>query len=140
MGIRVRAARGEDLSFVGQDGYTDPAAVAHSIEQGRALVAEVDGTAVGYLRVELLWGTQPYIALIRVLPPHRRQGVGRALLAHLEDALRKDGHAVLLSSSQADEPEPQAWHRRMGFEECGIINGINQGGVGEVFFRKRLRG
>jgi hypothetical protein len=26
----------------------------------------------------------------------------------------------------------------MGFEECGIINGINDGGIGEVFFRKYL--
>jgi len=35
-----------------------------------------------------------------------------------------------------DEPEPQAWHRHMGFVECGIINGINENGIGEVFFRK----
>jgi len=26
----------------------------------------------------------------------------------------------------------------MGFEECGMINGLNQGGIGEVFFRKTL--
>jgi hypothetical protein len=24
----------------------------------------------------------------------------------------------------------------MGFVECGIINGINENGIGEVFFRK----
>jgi len=45
---------------------------------------------------------------------------------------------VLFSSSQANEPEPQAWHRHVGFEECGFIAGINEGGVGEVFFRKVL--
>jgi len=26
----------------------------------------------------------------------------------------------------------------MGFEECGIVNGVNQKGVGEIFFRKAL--
>jgi hypothetical protein len=26
----------------------------------------------------------------------------------------------------------------LGFEECGVINGLNDGGVGEVFFRKAL--
>ncbi|MFU8827154.1 MAG: hypothetical protein ACNA70_06650 [Brevefilum sp.] len=31
-----------------------------------------------------------------------------------------------------------AWHRHMGFAECGVINGLNQGGVGEVIFRKSL--
>ena len=46
--------------------------------------------------------------------------------------------SALYSSSQVDEPPPQAWHRHMGFQECGIIAGINEGGVGEVFFRKAL--
>jgi hypothetical protein len=30
------------------------------------------------------------------------------------------------------------WHRKMGFAECGIINGINEAGIGEVFFRLDL--
>jgi len=37
-----------------------------------------------------------------------------------------------------DEPEPQAWHRRVGFSECGVLTGINEGSVGELFFRRRL--
>ena len=28
--------------------------------------------------------------------------------------------------------------RHAGFEECGTIAGINEGGIGEVFFRKQL--
>lgn len=43
----------------------------------------------------------------------------------------------LYSSSQANEAEPQQWHRHMGFAECGIINGINDG-IGEVLFVKPL--
>lgn len=31
----------------------------------------------------------------------------------------------------------EAWHRHMGFEECGFITGINDG-VGELFLRKAL--
>jgi ribosomal protein S18 acetylase RimI-like enzyme len=81
----------------------------------------------------------PYIGLILVLPKYRRQGIGRAMLKFVERKLRKKWHKVLLSSSQANEPYPsQAWHRAMGFEECGIISGINEKGIGEVFFRKSL--
>ena len=69
---------------------------------------------------------------------YRRQGVGKALLRFIETFLREAGHEALYSSSQADEPEPQAWHRHVGFEECGFIAGINDG-IGEVFFRKSLR-
>lgn len=46
---------------------------------------------------------------------------------------------ALYSSSQVDEGEPQAWHRHMGFVECGILAGVNEGGVGEVFYQKALR-
>jgi len=112
--------------------------VRRKIEDGAVFIAERSGERVGYLRLEYLWTKLPYIELIRVLEPHRRVGVGRALLAFVEVDAAAGGHAVLYSSSQADEPEPQAWHRRMGFEECGILAGINEGGVGEVFFRKAL--
>jgi GNAT superfamily N-acetyltransferase len=137
-GITVRGARGEDLAFVSQDGYVRPSVVQEKIERGEVFVAEMDGTPVGYLRLEYLWSIQPYIALIRVLEPRRRRGVGRALLSHVEDAARAAGHRALFSSSQADEPGPQAWHRHMGFAECGVIHGLNEGGVGEIFFRKAL--
>lgn len=138
MGIAVRPAEGKDLPFVSQDGYVDPTLVERKIGQNEVFVAELDGEPVGYLRIEYLWSVQPYISLIHVLEPQRRRGVGRALLAHVERILKEAGRSTLFSSSQVDEPEPQAWHRRMGFSECGIINGLNEGGVGEVFFRKPL--
>lgn len=136
--IIVRCAATSDLEFVSQDGYLPERIVRRKIEDGAVFVAERGGECVGYLRLEYLWAKLPYIELIRVLEPHRRMGVGRALLAAVEADAAAGGHAVLYSSSQADEPEPQAWHRRMGFEECGILAGINEGGVGEVFFRKAL--
>ena len=42
----------------------------------------------------------------------------------------------VLSSSAADEAEPQAWHRAVGFEECGFVARLNHDEVGEVFFRQ----
>ena len=138
MGIAVRAAEGRDLAFVSQDGYVDLTVVERKIGQNEVFVAELDGESAGYVRIEYLWSTQPYLSLIHVLKPQRRRGVGRALLAHVEHVLRDAGQSTLFSSSQVDESEPQAWHRHMGFSECGIINGLNEGGVGEVFFRKSL--
>ena len=145
--IVVRFARVDDLDFAYQDGYITAKILKSKIEAQLALnpdriedvvVAEWNGKRVGYVRLEYLWSIVPYIALIRVLPEYRRQGVGKALFRFIETFLRNVGHDVLYSSSQADEPEPQAWHRHVGFEECGFIAGINEG-VGEVFFRKRLR-
>lgn len=134
----VRRATPADLAFVSQDGYLPEWIVRRKIAEGDVLVAWRGDTPIGYLRLERLWSRLPYIELIRVLAPYRRTGVGRALLSHVETELVAQGHDALYSSSQADEPEPQAWHRRMGFEECGMLSGVNAGGVGEVFFRKRL--
>jgi len=137
--IMVRFAIPDDLAWCAGFEHVPPVVIARKIGLGDILVAERAGQRVGYLRLEYLWSLVPYIALIWVLPDSRRQGVGGALLAFLESTLRAHGHAVLMSSSQADEPPPQAWHRHMGFEECGFLAGINDGGVGEVFFRKALR-
>lgn len=136
-GIMVRFAERKDLSFVAQDGYVSRDIVAAKIDAGEVLIAEKDALPVGYLRIEYLWSRVPYITLIRVLPEHRKEGVGKAVLAFLERALESVGHTVLLSSSQADEPEPQAWHRHVGFAECGRLEMINDG-VDEIFFRKDL--
>ncbi len=145
--IVIRFARLDDLDFAHQDGYICPEILKRKIEGQTALnpdciedilIAERNGKRVGYVRLEYLWSIVPYIALIRVLPEYQRQGVGKALLGFIETFLRETGHEALYSSSQADEPEPQAWHRHVGFEECGFIAGINEG-IGEVFFRKSLR-
>jgi N-acetylglutamate synthase-like GNAT family acetyltransferase len=112
--------------------------IKRKIEQREIIVAEKAGQLVGYLRFEYLWSLVPYIALIWVVKDQRHQGIGSAVLRYLENVLRERGHTALYSSSQANEPEPQAWHRHAGFKECGFIVGINEGGIGEVFFHKDL--
>jgi predicted GNAT superfamily acetyltransferase len=137
--ITVRFAVAEDLAWcVTRDHHVSPAIIARKIGVSEVLVAELAGEHAGYLRLEYLWSSVPYIALIGVVEQRRGQGVGRAMLDFLEAHLRGAGYRLLMSSSQVNEPEPQAWHRHMGFEECGILTGINAGGVGEVFFRKAL--
>ncbi len=137
--VVVRIAGPNDLAQCKvQDPYLPSAAVGKMLNEGNLLVAELDGVQVGYLRLEYLWSKVPYIGLIRIQDGYRRQGIGKSMFNFLEDHLSGRGHDRVFSSSQADEPEPQAWHRHMGFEECGIISGINEGGIGEVFFCKRL--
>jgi GNAT superfamily N-acetyltransferase len=136
--LTVRFATLDDLDWCAAQDDIPAAIIKRKIAVSEMLIAEWTGERAGFLRLEYLWSMVPYIAMIRVIDVYREQGIGRALLAFLEAYLREHGHTVLMSSSQVDEPSPQAWHRRMGFEECGILNGINPGGVGEVFFRKAI--
>jgi GNAT superfamily N-acetyltransferase len=135
----IRFAGPDDLEWcVVHDPHVTEQIVRHKIVNDEIVVAETDGELIGYVRLEYLWSTIPYIGLVFVLKDYQNEGVGRGLVEFLREYLSERGHDMLLSSSQADEPEPQAWHRAMGFSECGILNCINEGGIGEIFFRMLL--
>lgn len=139
MSITVRFGNEEDYEYLSQG---DPSIPSHQmkwkLKNKEIVVAEDEDDLVGYLRLEYLWSKYPYIGLIIVQPDYRKQGIGKALLKFLERYLKQQKHSSLYSSSQVDEAEPQKWHRHMGFKECGIINGLNPGGIGEVFFSKSI--
>ena len=137
---RVREATADDVDRISAFEHTvDRKQLMRRIGDAYlVLIVERDARVIGYLRTEFLWSRIPYIGLIGVAEQERGKGLGRRLLETLEESLRVRGYTRLLSSSQADEPEPQAWHRHMGFAECGILSGLNEGGIGEVFFVKNL--
>lgn len=136
--IKVRDCTVDDAAFLKRSAHLQEAVILRKIAANEAIVAEMNGALIGFCLIEYLWSKRPYIGLVGVDEKHRRQGCGRAMLQFLEAKLRDQGHRKLYSSSQANEPEPQSWHRQMGFEECGIIAGINEEDVGEIFFHKLL--
>ncbi|MBN2230058.1 MAG: GNAT family N-acetyltransferase [Candidatus Thorarchaeota archaeon] len=135
----VRFAEPQDLEWcVVEDDSVTEQVTRNKIVNDEIIVGEIDGQLIGYVRLEYLWSKIAYIGMLFVEEAYRRAGVGRKMLNFLENHLKEYGHDVFYSSSQADEPEAQAWHRGNGFTECGMINGLNEGGIGEVFFRKFL--
>ena len=118
------------------DAHVSPEWSARCLSLGEYLVAVSDAKPVGFLRHSWIWGTIPYMELILVLDPFRRHGVGTALLNHWEAAMISMGAGVLLTSSMADEPEPQAWHRRNGYREAGRLSFGSMQTTPEVFFIK----
>ena len=138
--FEVRFAEPTDLDYCIESDFkhVGEAVLRRKIEEKAVVLAEVNEKPIGYLRIEHLWLKTPFLSTIGVDEEYQRRGVGTAMIGFLEEHLSRRGHGVLYSSSDADEPGPQAWHRKVGFEECGIIAGINDGGVGEVFFRKLL--
>ena len=136
---RVRTAAGHDLDWLAEhDGHLDRAGVAAKLERREVLVAELDGVPAGMLRFDLLWSAVPFVALVRVDESARRRGVGRALVEGLCVRAQALGAAFVLSSATGDEAEPQAWHKAVGFQPCGELQGINDDGVGEIVYLLRL--
>lgn len=134
----IRFADSSDLNAVTEtDNALSAEQMLWKLQNKEFVIALFQNELVGFIRLEYLWSKFPYIGLIRVSPTHQRQGIGKQLLAFVEKDLTVRGISKLYSSSQADEADPQHWHRHVGFKECGIINGINDG-IGELFFVKEL--
>lgn len=102
------------------------------------IVLEGGGRVVGLARYGVLWTDVPFLGLIEIEAPYRKKGNSKLLLEFLKQHLRSQGFVALLSSSQTNEPEPQAWHIHVGFKSNGIIENIADEGVGEIVYRLTL--
>ncbi|RKX50290.1 MAG: N-acetyltransferase [Thermotogae bacterium] len=139
--FKIKFATEADRAFCSDvDAELPEALLKEKLRKNELIIATKDNQPVGYLRLEYLWHKVPFIGLIYVLREYRGQGCGKEILHFLEGYLKLKGHSFLLSSSQADESAPQHWHRSSGFYECGIISALNDGGIGEIFFRKDFNG
>jgi len=95
-----------------------------------------DDTEIAELRRRL---TEPffYICQIAIAPEYRRQRIGRAFYAEVENAARRQGVGVLCCDVNIDPPNHAslAFHRRLGFVE--IAAGLAGNGTPIVYLVRR---
>jgi len=138
--IQTRYAAESDMEWLLEMDDVAEDWVRRCLHHQEYILAERDGHRLGFLRFSLFWSKLPYLEMIRVQPEDRRQGAGTAMLAYWESEMRGRGFNALLTSAMQDEPEPQAWHRRNGFEACGQLVLDNLQPTPEIFFLKKLQG
>ncbi len=139
--IRVRLATEDDFEYCRKVDFPEVKdhLLRQSIQNDWIYLVELNQMFVGYARLEFIWLTVPYLALIRIEKTHQRKGAGTALVTRIFKDLKDQGHQNIYTSSEVMEPEPQEFHRRSGFMECGLIAGMNEKGIGEIFFVKKLQ-
>ncbi len=134
--ITIRFAEAADLiACLSFDNTGSLESLESAIINHDVIVAQRLGEIVGYLRLQYIWSKIPFISLILIKTEFRGRGIGASMLNYLVEFLGMNGFKVLLSSSQVNEEGPQHWHRKMGFTEAGILCGINENGIGEVFYK-----
>jgi ribosomal-protein-alanine N-acetyltransferase len=100
----------------------------------RYVVAEVDGSIVGYAGVMVI-DTTADIQTIGVLPAHEGRGIGTALLGELlAEAARRGAREVLLEV-RADNPRAQLLYTRTGFEKISTRRRYYRDGVDALVMR-----
>ena len=95
------------------------------VDEGRCELALDGETPLGFAVWHRQFFSRPFLALLMVAPDARRQGVGSALVEHI-DALLRSGDR-LFTSTNASNAAAQRLFARLGFRRCGTIEEIDPG-------------
>lgn len=119
MDVIIRPASAGDLPFLSEhDRHIALRDLDEAIRQGRILMADADGIPAGWLRWNLFWDHTPFMNLLYLLDGYRMQGLGRALVSHWERQQQEKGHALVMTSTQANEAA-QHFYRHLGYRDVG---------------------
>lgn len=104
----------------------DPEAIAAQIAAGTPWwVACVNNTVQGHATYGQFRGGPGYAHSmehsIHLSNSAKGQGLGRALMQALEAHARATGVHVMVAGVSSENPEGQAFHARLGYNECGRV-------------------
>jgi len=106
------------------------------------LICDIDDgpIAVAYCAPEDMTAGTWNVYLIAVHPDLRNQGIGAALMHHVEQTLTARGERLLLveTSGLPEFERTRGFYRRLGYEEEARIRDFYDAGEDKVVFRKAL--
>ena len=136
MTIEITPALPADLETLTRlDGHISPRVLARKIAQGEVLTARQDGQITGWLRWGYFWDEIPFMNLLYVLEPYRRQGTAARLAAAWEAQMQAQGARQVLTSTLSNE-DAQHLYRKWGYQDCGAL--LLPGEPLEILLRKDL--
>ena len=127
-----------DVAYLtAHDHHVTPATIMQKIARGEILMRydDADARPIGWLRFGYFWDELPFMNLVYIEDAFRRQGLGTGLIGFWEDAMRRQNHTCVLTSSLANE-QAQHLYRRLGYVDCGAL--LLPGEALEIIFRKAL--
>ena len=108
--------------------------ITQTVKQHQGYVARQENRIVGFLLMHQHFFELPFIELLLVHPSFRRQGIGTALMQHLE-TLSTPGK--LFTSTNLSNERMQRLCERLGYVRSGIIENLDEHDP-ELFYFKRL--
>ena len=89
------------------------------LREGGSILALMDNTAVGAVRYERRDDGSLYVGRLAVLPSHRRRGIGRALMAAVEEEARRMGLTRITLGVRIQLPLNRAFYESLGYRADG---------------------
>jgi ribosomal protein S18 acetylase RimI-like enzyme len=119
--MEVCAATPEDLAFwESLDGHIEREELLRKIRDGRCFLIKQHDEPVGVMRYNLFWDSIPFLTMLILREPFRRQGLGRRAMAFWEGEMRSLGHPCVMTSTQSDEAA-QHFYRALGYRDAGCL-------------------
>ena len=104
--LTIRYAEPGDKDFwITLDKHISDTELDRKIRDRMGYVLLEDNVPAGLLRYNLFWDNTPFCNLLYITPAHQRKGLGKALMLHWEEEMKR-------VSTQADE-EAQHFYRRL---------------------------
>jgi ribosomal-protein-alanine N-acetyltransferase len=106
--------------------------------RSKTLVAEIDGEVVGFVNArgaQRGWGM---VTTLDVAPGWQRRGIGRQLLAAIEEWLTGQGVRVVSLETPADESGARQFYEKHGYRLGGRVPGYYHGRLDAFSMVKRL--
>ena len=121
------------------DAHIQEAELLRKIHSRQCYLLKNDNVPVGLLRYGLFWDSIPFVNLLFLVESARGKGYGRSAMRLWEMEMRAQGHASVMTSTQADE-SAQHFYRKLGYKDCGclILDQPPLQQPAEIFFIKTL--
>jgi GNAT superfamily N-acetyltransferase len=105
------------------------------VRDRRGYIIFVDNNLAGIMRYNLFWDNTPFLTLIYLEEPFRRQGFGSQAMLFWENEMHELGYKKVMTSTQVDE-QAQHFYRKLGYKDIGCLIFDNQ--PQEMFMLKTL--
>lgn len=102
------------------------------------LVAEVKGHLVGFAIMDF-GDTTAHLSLLAVKPSHQRCGIGRQMMAWLEEAALTAGITTINLELRVNNYAARAFYRALGYREVSYIPGYYRGQETAVRMSRDIR-
>ena len=123
-----------DCVVLGNSSRREP--LVSAVRTGQCLIARIQDTIVGFAVLERSFYGNAFISLLIVHPNHRRRGVAKVLIHHIESICPTE---KLFTSTNESNIIAQQVFEALGFVRSGYIENLDEGDP-EIIYFKRLGG
>ena len=138
--IEIRYVEREDRKFWQRlDRHLPDGEFEDKMRRKRGYVILKDHVPVGFLRYNLFWDQIPFCTMLYIDAPFQGKGHGKKMMEYWEMDMKRQGHGMVLTSTQTDETA-QHFYRKLGYQDCGglVMNIPGYVQPMEIFLAKEI--